>query len=141
MINNNKQKAKHRRRSQTQKRVTFAGNRKGECASVKVHKVSRQRAQNTRILPDRTESVYVTYPSKLDEQVKRFKFMVFEQVNENGTLRDATSEPKDWTVSSSVAKDLIKWINKNYLFLEVKRDGVGLSSSYDISPISPYIPE
>jgi hypothetical protein len=120
--------------------------RKNELLLQEIEKASAQASKffkfqdgehkTLRMLPHLTEPTYVTYPSNPGEKVQRYRFVAFEQVldDQNGTLRDATSEPKEWTVSVSVAKDLIKWINKGYFVLDITREGNSLSTKYAITP-------
>jgi hypothetical protein len=68
---------------------------KASAQASKFFKFQDKENKILRILPDRTESIYVTYPSKPDEKVQQYKFMAFEQVNDNGMLRDIMSDPKD----------------------------------------------
>src|SRR6188472_1201377 len=93
--------------------------RKNEMLLQEIEKASAQASKfikfeegnhkTLRVLPQQTESIVVKYPSNPDEEVRRYRFMVFEQTidEESGTLKDATPEPQEWTTSVTVTKDLL----------------------------------
>lgn len=109
---------------------------KASAQSSKFIKFEESDHKILRMLPQQTEPITVRYPSNPDEEVRRYRFMVFEQTidEESGALKDATQEPQEWTTSVTVTKDLITWINKGYFVLDITREGKGLNTRYRIAP-------
>ena len=71
----------------------------------------------------------VTYPNSSGKPVQRYKFYVYEL-----TANNNSEEEKEWTVSPTVAKQLLRWIGKGYTMLSITRHGIDLKTVYDIEP-------
>ena len=80
-------------------------------------------------IPEKTSSAMVTYPNSPDKPMQRYKFYVYDL-----TANTNSEEEKEWTVGSTVAKQLLRWIGKGYIVLSITRHGIDLKTVYDIEP-------
>ena len=82
-----------------------------------------------RFFPEKTSPVMVTYPNSPDKPLQRYRFCVYDL-----TANTNSEEEKEWTVGSTVAKQLLRWIGKGYIVLSITRHGIDLKTTYDIEP-------
>jgi hypothetical protein len=80
-------------------------------------------------IPEKTSPLMVTYPNSPDKPMQRYKFYVYDL-----TANTNSEEEKEWTVGSTVAKQLLRWIGKGYTMLYITRHGIDLKTVYDIEP-------
>lgn len=89
-------------------------------------------------IPER--SVQVVYNnSKPEETVPRYVFYVWqnnngEELTPTATGMAAEEEAKEWTVSPTVANELLRWLAKGYFLLDVTRHGTEFKTRYEIEP-------
>jgi len=80
-------------------------------------------------IPEKTSPAMVTYPNSPDKPMQRYKSYVYDL-----TPNTNSEEEKEWTVGSTVAKQLLRWIGKGYIVLSITRHGTDLKTVYDIEP-------
>jgi len=80
-------------------------------------------------IPEKISPAMVTYPNSPDKPMQRYKFYVYDL-----TANTNSEEEKEWTVGSTVAKQLLRWIGKGYIVLSITRHGIDLKTVYDIEP-------
>jgi hypothetical protein len=87
---------------------------------------------------EKVEHIVVTYPKKDEEEaepkpVNRIKF-ILKQANGDGTVL-ADREEIEWTTSETTGKEILRWVLKGFLLLDVARRGSGkFDTKYTITP-------
>ena len=61
--------------------------------------------------------------------MQRYKFNVYDL-----TVNTNSEKAKKWTVGSTVAKQLLRWIGKGYTMLYITKHEIDLKTVYDIEP-------
>ena len=111
--------------SQIDKQVASAGN-------SKFLKILANESKVLLFDENRIEQISVTYPGSTDGPSERIRCFVRE-VSGNGAIID--QEPRDWTVSITTGRDILKWVLKGFKTLDVSRTGSGMrDTKYSISP-------
>jgi hypothetical protein len=87
--------------------------------------------------PNKAEHVVITYPTKEGEPenkpTNRIRFYL-KEANMDGTVADDVEE-EEWTTSETTGKEVLRWVLKGFLPLDVSRKGSGkFDTKYTISP-------
>jgi hypothetical protein len=78
----------------------------------------------------------VYYDSAPTVPVTRFKFWVYEQnADDDGILHDNTSEPKEFAASTTLCKELLRWMEKVLFIVTIERKGSDLKTQYIVDPV------
>jgi hypothetical protein len=84
------------------------------------------------------KSVIITFATQPTEPVARYVFFAWEltEQDKDNELKPtmAVEEAKEWTVSPTVANELLRWIAKGYFLLDVTRHGTEFKTRYEIEP-------
>lgn len=90
-----------------------------------------------KVLTDKTEIVDVTFPSDPGHVVKRCRFTVYDMVADavGGKLRPSSDTTKEFTTSTSLAKNIIQLNQKGFTTVEVMRTGEGLATKWIVTPV------
>ena len=71
-------------------------------------------------------------PSKPSKLTKRVRFTI-QEVNSNGVIPPEAQE-KEWPASLTAATDVIEWMKRGFVLLDVERHGADLNTKYMIRP-------
>lgn len=91
--------------------------------------------------PNRVEHVVVKYPTKEGEEeskpTHRIKFFLKEahgKDNGNSVITDEIDEI-EWTTSETTGKEILRWVLKGFLLLDISRKGSGkFDTKYTVAP-------
>jgi hypothetical protein len=105
--------------------------------SSKFVKLAPNQTKVLKVLTDKTELVDVTFPSDPNHVVKRCRFTVYEMVTDEvgGKLRPSGDNTKEFTTSTSLAKNIIQLNQKGFTTVEILRTGEGLATKYVVTPV------
>ena len=71
-------------------------------------------------------------PSKPSKLTKRVRFTI-QEANSNGVIPPKAQE-KEWPASLTAATDVIEWMKRGFVLLDVERHGADLNTKYMIRP-------
>jgi hypothetical protein len=86
--------------------------------------------------PDKNKYEEVTFPSKdpskQNKPTKRVRFTV-KEAGENGVV-ESNAQEKEWPASLTAASDVISWMQRGFMLLDIERHGSELNTKYLIRP-------
>jgi hypothetical protein len=105
--------------------------------SSKFVKLAPNQTKILKVLTDKTELVDVSFPSDPKTVVKRCRFTVYDMVADEvgGKLRPSGDTTKEFTTSTSLAKNIIQLNQKGFTTVEILRTGEGLATKYVVTPV------
>lgn len=110
-------------------------------------KIKDKETRVLKFLPEKTEVTLVKYPSS-DKEVQRYKFFAYDLTNTNNNSSGNSNtnasttpgegmkgNPQEWTVSPTIARQLLQWFGNGFFTLSITREGSELRTRYQIMPL------